>query len=526
MRASGLEALAIVPMRAHGEVVGVLIVGSVTAQRFGAAESTLLQSLADQIALWMENQRLLAEARRREQDARFMAELGDALNRPGTLKYTARLLTRRVGAYLRRTTIVCLRDSENGPWEVIATRHIERKRRAAFQGWFVAHPPRSSGGLMDLASRSSEPLLIDLGAADLPARLVESARSVGAHTLLLAPLRLGAHTLGVLIISGGADRAPLTERDRQMVAEICRHAAVAVSNAVTRRNLLARNRELQLMNQITTKAQRATTATELYETAVRLLHRAFPSSGAVLRIWDEEIGGLRLAAATGFPASTVAVLAEYIPRLGERLVGRVALTREPLVTNDLETDPRLTLPGPAPHPFRAAMVAPLLVDGRLVGTLAVVNARPGRFTPADLRLLTRAAEPLAAALARLEAYERAERAGRYARALFDSVADAIFVLDPGTHRIVDTNPAAERLTGYTRAELLRMMAEDLCSSGAQDTLLSDDPTARLDRFMRPPLAFLRRKDGREIVVEVSTSTVQRPDGPVVLTIVRDSTGSR
>ena len=45
-----------------------------------------------------------------------------------------------------------------------------------------------------------------------------------------------------------------------------------------------------------------------------------------------------------------------------------------------------------------------------------------------------------------------------ARALFEEIGDALFLLDPDTDRLIEVNPTALRLTGFTRAELLEFPA--------------------------------------------------------------------
>ena len=52
------------------------------------------------------------------------------------------------------------------------------------------------------------------------------------------------------------------------------------------------------------------------------------------------------------------------------------------------------------------------------------------------------------------AYDQAE----LAQALFSEIGDALFLLDPDTDQLLEVNPVALRLTGFTRAELLAMSA--------------------------------------------------------------------
>jgi PAS domain S-box-containing protein len=64
-------------------------------------------------------------------------------------------------------------------------------------------------------------------------------------------------------------------------------------------------------------------------------------------------------------------------------------------------------------------------------------------------------------------YDQAE----LAQALFTEIGDALFLLDPDTDQLVEVNPVAERITGFSRAELLRSPATHLfrfeAAGGAQ-----------------------------------------------------------
>ncbi len=60
-----------------------------------------------------------------------------------------------------------------------------------------------------------------------------------------------------------------------------------------------------------------------------------------------------------------------------------------------------------------------------------------------------------------EAIEAKEEAEKKYQALFELAVDAIFIADPETKNIMDCNKAAQKLTGYTKKELLSMKAEQL-----------------------------------------------------------------
>jgi len=46
----------------------------------------------------------------------------------------------------------------------------------------------------------------------------------------------------------------------------------------------------------------------------------------------------------------------------------------------------------------------------------------------------------------------------------EEIGDAAFITDPGSMRLADVNPMAERMTGLPRAELLRLPLDQLFRS--------------------------------------------------------------
>ncbi len=107
--------------------------------------------------------------------------------------------------------------------------------------------------------------------------------------------------------------------------------------------------------------------------------------------------------------------------------------------------------------------------------------------------------------------------------IFDGIADAILMADTDG-RYVDANPAAERLLGYSRAELLTMRVADIVASQPDWT------DAEWDRFQREGVwtgeVDLRHKDEHHITVEARASRVEFPEGVIFASVMRDISGRR
>lgn len=111
-----------------------------------------------------------------------------------------------------------------------------------------------------------------------------------------------------------------------------------------------------------------------------------------------------------------------------------------------------------------------------------------------------------------------------ARALLEAAPDPIIIADRDG-RIVLVNAQTESAFGYERAELLGQPVETLMAGRFHETHARqrqsyfDDPRARPMGAARA--VFARRKDGSEFPVDISLSPLATPEGPLVISTVRD-----
>jgi len=113
-------------------------------------------------------------------------------------------------------------------------------------------------------------------------------------------------------------------------------------------------------------------------------------------------------------------------------------------------------------------------------------------------------------------------------ALFDSSGEALFLLDPGTFRVLQANQAAFRLVGRNADEIVGRQFIEFCPGllAAMASVDVDTPTADLRaKEVGCELQFLR-PDGGEFPCEGSASLVHCPKGPVLLLSVRDITARK
>jgi protein-histidine pros-kinase len=113
--------------------------------------------------------------------------------------------------------------------------------------------------------------------------------------------------------------------------------------------------------------------------------------------------------------------------------------------------------------------------------------------------------------------------------LLESAPDAIIVVDHAS-RILIANSQAEKMFGYTRAELIAQPVELLVPSRFRDRHVQQHTQFLSNPHLRPMGIGLelraQRKDGSEFPVEISLSPVSSEHGLLVTSIIRDITGRK
>jgi PAS domain S-box-containing protein len=229
-------------------------------------------------------------------------------------------------------------------------------------------------------------------------------------------------------------------------------------------------------------------------------------------------------------------------QVGQGLMGRIALNREPLVVDDLSAAevayPEFARRGG----IRSFAGAPLFAAGRLVGALSIGSKQPRHFTPEDVDFLRLAGDRIALALERARLDEIAQRARAEAEArasqlaaVVEAISDPLIVFDRDGNILLQ-NAADRSLLGLAsdapRSRTLRERGEKLGLTDLQGQPLSmaQWPTMRILRgetIHGPHIIDVRfhGADGREVVASAGGAPIRDARGDIVggVLIARDIT---
>ncbi|MBK9089941.1 MAG: PAS domain S-box protein [Holophagales bacterium] len=153
---------------------------------------------------------------------------------------------------------------------------------------------------------------------------------------------------------------------------------------------------------------------------------------------------------------------------------------------------------------------------------------PGLSDTGKLRILT-SREIDAARSETARTQEALKESEARFRALFENSPNGIFITDPDTLEILDCNPRACEMNGYTREELLGRSIDLLHPDEVRDRTAGDrDSRVRFVEQLRAEGAVTvetvhRRKDGSLFPMETSMSVLELGGRAVVIGIDRDIT---
>jgi PAS domain S-box-containing protein len=142
--------------------------------------------------------------------------------------------------------------------------------------------------------------------------------------------------------------------------------------------------------------------------------------------------------------------------------------------------------------FASSIAFPLRADGEALGALTIYSPQPGSVSPEEERLLAQLAEDLALGIRNLRLKAAHARAEEKLRAIFESIGDGFFNLDP-EWRVTFVNEKGARLLSQDPAAMLGRNLWELFPDAvgssfqrAYERAVADQVTASVEAFY-PPL---------------------------------------
>ncbi len=222
LREKGIKSLLGVPLVAHGDVVGVLHVGSLTPREFGARDIELLQLVGDRVAVALERARLYAAERAARIRLERLQAVTDVALAPLELEDLMAELMQRITAILAADTCaILLLDRDRNELVARAAVGIEEEVE---QGVRI---PVGRGFAGRVAAGRRPVVLPDVDHADV---LNPILREKGIKSLLGVPLLANGDVVGVLHV-GSLTPRDFGGEDVELLQLVGDRVAIAIERA-------------------------------------------------------------------------------------------------------------------------------------------------------------------------------------------------------------------------------------------------------------------------------------------------------
>jgi GAF domain-containing protein len=275
-RSINTRAILIAPLVVQNELIGTLGIDIIESPlEFNDDIANTAQTLAAQLAIGLQNHRLILEAQRRADQlahiARFAQKVQTTFELPTILEI---MMTESAEMLPLDRLIIGLHDPRTGGVR-IAARYDREGHKVN-----VNPDPHAAGTFAQQIWNSGEPLL-HADTLELPG--TRAAIDIGLRSIIGAPIRESSRTLGV-VVAGGFRPRMYGNADMALFLQLLNQFAVTLENSEAYAQTQRAARNEALVNQIAAEFQRTTDISAMARTALRQLATHLNARTARIRL--------------------------------------------------------------------------------------------------------------------------------------------------------------------------------------------------------------------------------------------------
>ncbi|MDH4138360.1 MAG: GAF domain-containing protein, partial [Anaerolineae bacterium] len=403
-----------VPIKLKGEIIGVLDVQSVELDAFSEDDVFILQTLADQLAVAIENARLYQETVRRLEEAETLGAVTTALTRSLDLDQVLQSIVDSATRLIPVSTsgVIHLADEATGKLIPRAT-----SLEAKIQENMGMPIGKGIAGLV-----MQEKRLINVPNVEQDPRFIQLDTGTPKKSLLTAPLLIDRDCIGTLSLNSDQVGA-FSADDERLLTTLAAQAAIAVRNARLYQEVHRRVEELIFLNRVGRTVTSSLDLEQILTTVLEETARVLRTEAGSILLLDEESSELVFEAAVG-PRLPEEMKGLRSP-LGQGIAGWVAREGQRLLVPDVKEDPRF-YPGideATGFVTKSVLAVPLKVKGKVIGVIEAVNKTEGNFTQANVALLSSMAQWAAIAIENAQLFAETRQRFEEMAALHDTSLD-------------------------------------------------------------------------------------------------------
>ncbi len=400
-------ALLFTPTPVRGEVAGGLfLVWWTPGRTFTPADLRLIEGVASQVGLALENADLARQTREKLQEAETLLSAARALSATLDLQPLLRHFLREVARTIECDSVgVWLANPASGHLEPFAGYHVPP---------VFLEPVRRTWIDLETTPFYAEAIARRrvMASSDVPGdpRIPASLKAVARHrTQLFAPIVVRDRLIGALLAVWWERAREFSDRELTLVEAMASQAGAAIENARLFQENQRKLEELSVLYELSRAVTGQLDVAELVQAIHREVGRVLDARNIAILFYDEERREFEVALRVLDGEADPNPDRRY--RFGHGLMSVVVQRRQALRTSDYAETCRQEGVEPVREllRFRNWLGVPMIAGDRVWGVLALRDAaRP--FTEADERLLSNIASLAALAVRSARLYEERTRA--------------------------------------------------------------------------------------------------------------------
>ena len=396
VRRFGLTSYHGVPLIAKDEVLGLIAFYTKQGQSFSGEEIEFLNTLAGQLALAIHNAKLYEAARRSEGEIAALHSLTIAATQSLDLDVVLKEAIHKVTDIFNfDATRIFLFNSE------MTELHVKAAFESRPEFWNEAVRFRRGESIVGRVAETGESFIFDDIVADpryLALTSSKSSLNAQARFLGMFPIKTKLKIWGALVCVAKAPRT-LDPAAVELLESMTNQIGIAVENATLYQQTATKARELSALYSIAAIGSESLDINTVLQKTMREILQIFRFDAARIYLRQGSAEELELVAHDGMPED-LTLIKRY--RIGEGRLGKAFETGEPMIVEDMQSDPvynqtagnKVMLRAG----FRSSFLIPIKVRKETLGVMNFLGKEPHIFTEADLQLVNSIAYNLAIAV--------------------------------------------------------------------------------------------------------------------------------
>ncbi|HYX70159.1 MAG TPA: GAF domain-containing protein, partial [Terriglobales bacterium] len=374
----GIERLTVAALVTPEHDFGLMAVAN---RNLGRTPTRLLQTLATQISLTLENYVLIHEAQRRTKEYELLTQIGQVVSSRLDPDGVLQAIHKELGQLFDTDTFyVAFLDDDEVRFELEVERGevLPKRTRPA------------TNGVTEHIVRSGRPVLVQANMEEFREQLGVRATGTPAKCFCGVPVVMSGRPVGVMAALHYEREYVYGPRDLEVMQTAAGQLAVAMENAVLFAEEQRRARYLAFLNNVSKTAISSQNAEQMMDEIVSEISKNFNFEHIGIGILDYATKDIEIKAEAG---TTSNALGRRVP-LGVGILGRVARTDEMALVQNTGGGHLL---GIIPE-SRSVLCVPVTYGESLMGVLNVESTRENAFQPQEVLILRTLADLVATAL--------------------------------------------------------------------------------------------------------------------------------